>query len=368
MKLNCLRSDLSNAVSNVQRAVSTKSTLPALEGVLLIAKDNKITISGYDLEIGIVTNIEATVIEPGEIVVSARLFGEIVKKLPEEIVCIETDERMVTYITSGQASYQIIGISSSEYPDLPTFEQTDSIKINAGVLKNMIRQTSFAIAESKAKPIYTGSLFDIQDNTLTICAVDGFRMAIRKENISSNGCSLQIVIPGKTQSEVLKLIDDDDEEVELIVGQRHTIFRVREYSVVSRLIEGIFLDYMSTVPKGNDTEVTINTRTIINSVERMSLLSFEKVQTPLRCKILSDEIKLSCKTSIGKASDSFHATISGKEVEIGFNNRYLLDALRNTDTDEVRLIFNGSLTPMVIKPISGDSFIFIVVPMKLGLE
>lgn len=368
MKLNCLRTDLSEAVGNVQYAVSTKTAIPALEGVLISAKEGKITISGYDLEIGIVTNIEATVSEPGEIVVNAKIFSDIVRKLPEEIVSIETDERMVTYITSGQASYQIIGISSSEYPDLPTFEQTNVIKINAGILKNMIRQTSYAISENKATPIYTGSLFDIDNNELTIVAVDGFRMAIRKEKIDGCDSSLKIVIPKKTQTEVLKLIENDDEDVELIVGQRHTIFKVREYSVISRLIEGVFLDYNATVPKGEGTVVNIETRKFINSVERMSLLSFEKIQTPVRCKISSEEIKLSCKTSLGRAKDSFKANVCGNEVEIGFNNRYLLDALKNTDTDEVKLIFNSGLTPMIIKPMSGDSFLFIVVPMKLGVD
>ncbi len=367
MKINCLRTDLSQAITNVQRAVSVKSSIPALEGILIRAYDGKITLSGYDLEIGIVTNIEATVKEQGEIVVSARLFGDIIKKLPEEIVCIETDDRMITYITSGQADYQIVGISSVEYPDLPVFEQMDAIRIKAGILKNMIRQTIFAVSDNNAKPIYTGSLFEIEKNSLKIIAVDGFRMAIRKEEIDCD-CSHNIVIPGKTQSEVLKLITDDEDDVELIIGQRHTIFKIREYSLVSRLIEGTFIDYKTTIPNNCETEICINTRILTNAVERMALITNEKFQTPVRCKISADEIKLTCSTAIGKAKDIIPVSVIGQEVEIGFNNRYLLDALRNTETDEIKLILNGGLSPMIVKPIKSDSFIFLVVPMRLGVE
>ena len=166
MKFTCMRTDLSNAVSNVVRAVSTKGTIPALEGILIKAYNNKLVLSGYDLEIGITTTVDATVTDEGEIVVSAKLFSDIVRRLPEEIVCIETDDRLITYITSGQANYQIVGISSADFPELPTFEETDKIVIKAELLKNMIRQTIFAVSDNMAKPVYTGSLFDIEDKVL----------------------------------------------------------------------------------------------------------------------------------------------------------------------------------------------------------
>ena len=162
MKISCLRTDLANAVSNVSRAVSSKAAIPALEGVLIKAYDNSLNISGYNLEIGITTDIDVTIQEEGEIVVSAKLFLDIVRKLPEEIVMIETDERMVTYITCGNVDYQIVGMSSIEYPDLPTFEQTDMITVNAKTLREMIRQTVYAVSDNNAKPIYTGSLLKLK--------------------------------------------------------------------------------------------------------------------------------------------------------------------------------------------------------------
>lgn len=367
MRFQCMRSDLSAAVSNVSRAVSPKATIPALEGVLIKAYRNSLEISGYDLEIGIVTVIEATVVEEGEIVVSARLFNDIIRKLPEEIVNIETDERMITYISSGAADYQIVGINSSEYPELPNVDEISNLTINAEILKNMIRQTVFAVSDNMAKPIYTGSLFEIENGVFRIVAVDGFRMAIREENVDSD-ITAKFVVPGKTQNEILKLITDNKKDVTISVGQRHIVLKIENYSIVSRLIEGNFLDYKTTVPKTAATEFVINTRILASSVDRMSLLTNEKIQSPVRCSITADEIKLSCSTTVGRANDMIPASVRGNEVEIGFNNRYLLDALKNTDTDEIKVILNGSLSPMIIKPVSGDSFTFLVVPMRLAAE
>lgn len=365
MRFRCMRSDLSNAVSNVSRAVSAKATIPALEGVLIKAYNGNLEISGYDLEIGIVTVIEATVIEEGEIVVSARLFNDIIRKLPEEIVNIETDERMITYINSGAADYQIVGINSTEYPDLPNVDEISGITVNAEILKNMIRQTVFATSDNMAKPIYTGSLFEIKGGIFRIVAVDGFRMAIRVENVDSD-IEAKFVVPSKTQNEILKLITDPKKDVNIIVGQRHIIFKIENYSIVSRLLEGNFLDYK--MPESSSTEFVINTRILASSVERMALLTNEKIQSPVRCSITADEIKLSCSTTVGRANDMISASVVGKDVEIGFNNRYLLDALKNAETDEVKIMLNGSLQPMIIRPVNGDSFTFLVVPMRLAAE
>lgn len=367
MKISCLRTDLANAVSNVSRAVSTKAAIPALEGVLIKAYDNKLNISGYNLEIGITTDIEATIQSEGEIVVSAKLFLDIVRRLPEEIVMIETDDRMVTYITCGHVDYQIVGMSSVEYPDLPSFEQTDGITVNSKILREMIRQTVYAVSENTAKPIYTGSLFEIENGNFRIVAVDGYRMAIRNENVDSES-KTSFVVPGKTQQEVLKLLTDDEEIVEIIIGQRHITFKVRNYRVISRLIEGTFLDYNTTIPKEAKTEIVMNTRSIIDAIERMSLLNNDRVQSPVRCIFADDEIKLSCASAVGKASDVLSVPIIGDSVEIGFNNRYMLDALKNTDTDEIKLILNGPTAPMIIKPVKGDAFLCFVLPMRLANE
>ena len=365
MKFNCSRTDLSNAIMNVQRAVATKASIPALEGILIKVKGDKLNFSGYDLEIGITTDIEATILEEGSIVLSAKLFGDIIRKLPQEIITVETDERMVTYITSGNASYQIVGLSAAEYPDLPRIEETDRFVIKSSILRDMIRQTIYAVSEKNSKPIYTGSLFEIKDKVLTIVGIDGYRMAIRRENIDSDSEN-EFVIPKKTQSEVLKLITDEEEDVEIIIGQRHALFKVGSFYVISRLIEGSFIDYNSTIPKGTETQVVVNTREISQAVDRMSLLATDKFPSPVRCNFSNDEITFVCNTSMGKANDSISTTISGSDVEIGFNNRYLLEAIKNCETDEIKIILNGSLSPMVIKPVKSDDFIYLVVPMRIS--
>ena len=361
-----MKSELSRAVSNVSRAVSSKSSQPALEGVLMKASGSLLSLTGYDLEIGINTQIEASVEEQGEVVVSAKLFTDIIRNLPEEIVTIETDERLITTINSGTSEYQIVGISSAEYPELPRVDELEKIEIDAAVLKDMIRSTVFAVSDNMSKPIYTGSLFDIDPGFLRIVAVDGFRMAIREEQIEAD-LDTKFVVPSKTQQEIIRLISDE-EKVGIIIGSRHITFKIGRYMVISRLIEGTFMDYKTTVPKKCTTEFKINKRVLASAVERMLPMTGEKIQSPVRANVTADEIKLSCTTSVGKATDSIHISSIGNEVIIGFNNRYMLDALKNADTDEIKVELSGSLSPIIIKPIEGNSFVYLVVPMRLGAE
>lgn len=365
MKLSFNRTELTQAVTNVQRAVSSKSTNPALEGILIKAAEDKATLCGYDLELGIKTTIDASIIEEGEVVLSAKLFSDIVRRMPSEVITMETDEKLITYIHSGEADYQIVGISSYEYPELPSFEETESFLINAELLKNMIKQTCYAISDNQSKPIYTGSLFDIKNGSLSIVSVDGFRMAIRKEKINQeNNCNF--VVPGKTLNEVLKINCSDDSMVKIILGKKHVVFKIENYSIVSRLIEGKFIEYNETIPSGASTTLKVKTKDIASSVERMSLLTNEKMQSPVRFVVADEGIKLHCTTAVGKASDYVNVPFEGSEVEIGFNNRYLLDAVKNADSDELKFEFNGPLKPLKILPIDGDSFVFLVVPMRLN--
>lgn len=365
MKFNVLRTDLVEAVSNVSRAVSSKASIPALEGVLIKAYGQTISISGYNLEIGITTNIDATIQSEGEIVVPASTFNAFIRKLPEEVVCIETDERMKTYITSGSASYKLIGISSVEYPDLPVFEETNRFEIAGDILSDMIHQTVYAVSDNNnAKPIYTGSLFEIKDKLFKIVAVDGYRMAIRQEAIEDE-LESNFVVPGKTQNEVIKLIKSE-ENVKIGVGQRHIVFKIGEYSLISRLIEGTFLDYERTIPKETKTEVVVNTRRLIATVDRMMPVNSDKIQSPVRLSFSNDQIHFSCTSALNSADDIIEAPIMGEDVEIGFNNRYLFDAIRNIDSDEIKLVLNGSRSPMIINPVKGDSFKNLVVPMMIA--
>lgn len=364
MKFTVNKNDIAEAVSNIQRAVSSKTSIPALECILLTANEDGLELCAYDLELGITTVIAAKVDEPGKAAIPAKIFSEIVRKTPDESVTVSVDEKNMTSIESGYSHYSIIATPAEEFPELPKLTDATNIELASSVLKSMIRQTLFAVAESDAKPIHQGSLFHIENGVLDVVSVDGYRLAKRsepteyKENIS-------FVAPGKTLGEILRLLKDNDETVAISAGRRHILFKIDNYTVISSLLEGEFLNYKAAIPPESKTEVVVKTRDVIESVERVSLLITDRLKSPVRCMFAEDEIKLLCTTTMGRASDQINAEITGDSVEIGFNNRYLLDALRNTECDEVKIQLGGSLSPMKIVPKDGDSFLFLVLPVRL---
>ncbi|MBQ6829564.1 MAG: DNA polymerase III subunit beta [Clostridia bacterium] len=364
MKILCERQALVDAVSNVQRAVAAKSALPALEGILLRAFGNSLFLAGYDMELGITTTIEAEVSEPGEIVLTAKLFSEIIRKLPGEEVSLACNEKNTATIRSGNSEFSIIGFSSEDYPELPTISDGAAITVPQDMLKSMIRQTLFAVAQTDTRPVHTGVKFELENGVLKLIAVDGSRLAIRSETVKSNE-QLQFVVPGKTLSEVLKLLNDSDETLYLTVGLRHIILEIGGYSVFSRLLDGEFLPYRKAIPTETSTTVRIKTRTLIDAVDRASLVINDRLKSPLICRFKDDEISVSCITALGSASDSIHADIEGRQEEMGFNSRFLLDALRNAECDEVVIELSGAQSPMKVVPVSGDHFLFLVLPVRL---
>lgn len=367
MKFTCNKENLSEAIQNVSRAVSSKSTILALEGILIKAKGGEITLTGYDLELGITTVIDATVPEDGDIILSAKLFGDMIRRMPAETVSIESDEKLLTQLDSGAAHYTIMGLDPGEFPEIPTVMEVDNILISEALLKSMIDQTLFAVAVSDSKPIHKGSMFELRDGVLTVVSVDGYRLALRREKLPKAGdCSF--VVPGKTLSEISKLVSDGEESVNISVSKAHIIFRVGKYNVISRLLEGEFLDYKAAIPQNDKTEINISTRQFMDSVERISLLISDKLRSPLKVRFEDETIKFSCSTSIGKANDEISCKKTGEDVDIGFNSKYLLDALRVCSSDKVILQLGGPLSPMKIVPKEGDSFLFLVLPVRLKNE
>lgn len=367
MKFTVNKSDITEAVSNIQRAVSTKTSIPALEGILLSATETGLELCAYDLELGITTVIPAFVMEPGKAVLSAKLFSDIVRRTPAETVTVSVDEKNMATLESGYSRFSIIGIPAEEFPELPKLSDSTQISLPGALLKSMIRQTLFAIAESDAKPIHQGSLFSLENGILDVVSVDGYRLAVRREPVDFSE-DLSFVVPGKTLSELLKLIKDSEEPVEISAGRRHILFKIDNYTVISSLLEGEFLNYKAAIPPESQTEVVLKTREAIDSVERVSLLITDRLKSPLRCLFDNNEVKLNCTTSMGRASDQLDVEMTGQSVEIGFNNRYLLEALRNTECDEVKVQLGGPLSPMKVVPKEGDSFLFLVLPVRLKSE
>jgi len=368
MKFICEKNLLVEAVANVSRVITAKSSIPSLEGVQIKVYDGSLKLTGYDMEAGITTVIPADIEQEGEIVLSARLFLDILRKMTGETVSVHTGEKFLTEIVSGYAHFTIIGTPSEEFPELPEVSGGDGIILSQSTLKSMIEHTLFAVATNDSKPVHTGSLFHVEDGVFTLVSVDGYRLAMRKEMVSSRD-KLHFVVPGKTLGEIAKLLSEEDNKyAELTVSNRHIVFNIGNYSVVSRLLEGEFLDYKNSIPQDSKSSVNISARLFIESVERASLLISDRLRSPVRIQFEADKIKISCSTSLGKSYDELGCILTGEKVEIGFNNKYLMEALKAADSDEVKVELNGPLSPIKILPPSGDGYLFLVLPVRLKNE
>lgn len=370
MKIVCDTNILSKACQNIQRAVSTKGTLPALDCILIKAQGDGVNLTGYDLEIGSETNISAFVEEKGEVAINARHLCDILRLLPDTKVKIETNEKDMCKITSGEAEYSIIGTPADTYPGLPDVTGTVPVVVPQETLKDMIRKTIYAVSVGDSKPVHTGIKFEIENNKIVLVALDGFRLAIRREEINYDGEAMHFVVPAKTLNEIMKLADDDeDASYQMSVGKRHIVFQIGEYKLISRLLEGEFLDYKAAIPTSFTTSIKVDKRDLIECVERVSLLvSSEKIKTPIRCLAEDNMMKLSNTTSAGKAKDRCIAETDGNSIEIGFNGRYMLDALKVCDEEKVNIELSGSVSPIIITPIENDKFLFLILPMRLKNE
>ena len=366
MKFSCEKALLQAAISTTSRAVSPKSSIPALEGILLEAGSD-LRLTGYNLETGIRTIVPADIREKGTLVLGARLFGEIVRKLPDDIVTFQSENYMVN-IKCGMSEFNILGTDPEEFPELPTVEYQNSLILPQSRLKAMISQTLFAVSDNESRPIHTGSLFEVDSNGLTIVSVDGYRLALRHESIDKKegAETFSFVVPGAALSEVEKICSDVDEPASVTQGARHVMFKVGDTMLVSRRLEGEFLAYRQAIPRNNTIHVEGDTRALLSSIDRVSLIISDKLKSPLRCVFDSNLLKISTKTAIGDAYDECPLSGDGGGLEIGFNNKYLMDALKAAPADKVRLELTPGVSPCVILPTEGEeNFLYMVLPVRL---
>ena len=366
MKFSCEKALLQAAISTTSRAVSPKSSIPALEGILLEAGSD-LRLTGYNLETGIRTIVPADIREEGTLVLGARLFGEIVRKLPDDIVTFQSENYMVN-IKCGMSEFNILGTDPEEFPELPTVEYQNSLILPQSRLKAMISQTLFAVSDNESRPIHTGSLCEVDSEGLTIVSVDGYRLALRHESIDKKegAETFSFVVPGAALSEVEKICSDVDEPASVTQGARHVMFKVGDTMLVSRRLEGEFLAYRQAIPRNNTIHVEGDTRALLSSIDRVSLIISDKLKSPLRCVFDSNLLKISTKTAIGDAYDECPLSGDGGGLEIGFNNKYLMDALKAAPADKVRLELTTGVSPCVILPTEGEeNFLYMVLPVRL---
>ena len=365
MKFSCEKYLLQNACSTAARAAASKSPIQALEGLLLEA-GLELKITGYDLKKGIYTTVAAEVTQGGSIVVNSRLFGEIIRKLPDGIVTVTTDNLNVN-VKCGKSDFNIMGLSPDDYPEMPEVDEENNIALPEKILRSMINQTIFAVSDSDVRPIYTGTLFEVDGEELTLVSVDGYRLAKRSEKLDSahmENCSF--VVPGAALSDIERICEDKDDLVSISVGARHISFSIGETVVISRRLEGEFLNYKKSIPENFRHVLKVERGELMAVIDRVSLIINEKNSSPVHLFLSDGSIECSCVTPIGKAEDVCLCDGNGEGLEIGFNDRYLMDALKAAGRDELYFCLNTASSPCIIKAADDtESFIYMILPVRL---
>ncbi len=369
IKFTSDKSALSSVIFPALYATSNKSTLPALEGLLFKLEGDVLTVCGYDLEKGIQTSAVVRGEGDGAVVLNAAKISGIIKNLPECDIYFEGDEKNLVTVIGGESEFVIHGIDAAAFPAMPELRGENKMKLKAGVLRDLIFTTNHAVATGDARPLLTGELFKLENGNLTVVSTDNFRMAVReiKNCVEAEKTEYSFVVPGKALSDLARLITDGDDEIYIEFTRKYVIFRCPEVILFSRLLEGEFIDHKKVIPQTGKTYVKINRLAFIESVERASLLIDEKLKTALRCKFTGSVLNISCSTQYGRVNDNISAEIEGDDIEIGFNNRYLLDALRACRDDEVRLSMSSPLMSMTITAIKEEEngkYLFLVLPMR----
>ncbi|MGN0982123.1 MAG: DNA polymerase III subunit beta [Candidatus Limivicinus sp.] len=366
MKFSCEKYLLQSACGIATRAAASKSPIPALEGLLLQARD-QLTVTGYDLKKGIYTQLEADVKEQGSVVVGARLFGEMIRRLPDGIVTISTDINNNVNVKCGKSEFNFMGISPEDYPEMPVVDGVNNIALPQKILSSMINQTIFAVADNDMRPIYTGALFDIEGEELTLVAVDGYRLAKRSEKLESammENCSF--VVPGSALADIERICGDSEELVKISVGAKHISFSIGETVVVSRRLEGEFLNYKKSIPDSFKYTVKVDRGEFMSAIDRVALIVSERNTSPVRMSFNDGSIDCLCVTPIGRAEDVCSCEGSGEGLQIGFNDRYLKDALKAAAKEELNVCLNSAASPCIITAADGsENFTYMILPVRL---
>lgn len=377
MQITVSREKLATAVSHVMKAVSTRTTIPILTGIKLKADEEGLTLTASDSDISIEVHVPleegeswgVTVHQQGSIVLPARIFSEIVRKLPGSEVHLLVDERLATLIQSGHAEFTINGMNANDFPQLLQIEEEKIFSIPSDLLKTMIRQTVFAVSTSEMRPILTGVMWTLEDGQLKFVSTDSHRLASRSAVVE---CSHElrfnnVVVPGKSCNELVKILDDDQAPVDIIVGDNQILVRSRNILFYSRLLEGTYPDTSRIIPQGSKTDMVLNTKDFLQSIERASLLSREGKSNVVRLATLADgNVEISSNApEIGKVTEIVYpVTLNGEELKISFNAKYMIDALRSVDSGEIRANFTGAMSPFIIRPTDNDWTLHLILPVR----
>lgn len=368
MKFSCSQQSLSKALNTVSKAVTSRTTIPILKGILLeVNEDNTLTLSASDLDLSIEKKIEVMTDEPGSVVVSAKLFSDIIRKLPNDEIQIEEQENSTIAIRCLSSEFTIVGQPADEFPSIGDINTEKQLSLDKEILKEMIKKTSFAASIDESKGIIVGVLIEMEEESLNMVALDGFRMAVTRELIK-NAEKKKIIIAARILNEINKIISEteDGKEIIVVLDEKKAVFLLDETKIVLRLLEGDFIKYNDILPKDHQCKVTVSRTELLNSIERASLLAKEGKNNLIKLSIFRDKIIITSRSEEGNVKEEVFVEKEGNDLDIGFNSKYLLDVLRVIGDERLVMEFNTSVSPCLIKPVSGNEFEYLVLPVRIS--
>ena len=372
MKFICYKDKIIKALNSVVKGVASKTTKPILEGILIQTNDKEIKLTTYDLELGIEYTMECDVKEQGSTVVNAMMFTEIIRKLPDTEINISVNENNLLTIECEGSLYKLATMNPDEFPELPKIEIENSIELEQSALKNMIKKTIFAVSTEENRPIFTGCLFEIKNNKLNIVAIDGFRLALRTINLPVQVNDFKAVIPAKSLNEVNKILEDSFEPVKIGVSKNQAVFEMENCKIVTRILDGEFLNYASVIPENWQTRIRVEKNSLQNSFERISLISSSSMEKekkyPVKVTIDIGKLTILCTNQTGDAKEEVFISTEGKNLEVGFNPKYFLDSLKAIDEEEIFVEFGTNVSPCLIKSVENNDYVYMILPIRLKGE
>ena len=372
MKIICEKEKILKGITSVINGVASKTTMPILEGILIQTNDNELKLTSYDLEIGIEYIVEAKVEDQGNTVVNATMFSEIIKRLPSSEIKLTLNDNNLLEIECERSLYKLATMNPDEFPELPKINVDNSIDIEQTTLKNMIRKTIFAVSTEENRPIFTGCLFEVKNNKLNIVAIDGFRLALRTINIPVQVNDFKAVIPAKTLNEVNKILTDSFDNVKIGISKNQAVFEMENCKVVTRILDGEFLNYSSVIPTTWQTRIRVERESLLNSFERISLIASSSIEKekkyPVKVTIDIGKLTILCTNQTGDAKEEVYISTEGQNLEVGFNPKYFLDSLKAIDEEEVFVEFGTNVSPCLIKSVENSEYVYMILPIRLKGE
>lgn len=372
MRFVCQKDKLSEAVSIVSKAASVKSTISALEGIKGEIYDGVIKLTAYDFTIAISASFDADTVENGTIIFPAKLFGDIVRKCPSGEIYVEADEDYQIKISAGGSFFNIMGVSPEDFPEIPKVEAKNRVDLSVPAFRRLVKQTIYAASTLDIKPILTGILFEINDaeSSVTAVGLDQFRLALKKECFEYKTGELEkFIVPAKILKEIINILpEESDNNIGISVEGKNVMFTFGNFIIISRTLEGEFLNYRNVIPQQSSFSVKVKTRDLRAMIDRAALITSNAIKSPIRCDFDFDSIKISTASNIGKFTDMITTDNFGQKITVGFNNKFMLEALSACDCDDIIIRINSELTPILILPTEGESFLFMVLPMRINTD